>query len=132
MKKNLSLLEKSVLSKETRLISRVLRSLGSIRRRLTVQALQEVINSQSYEGPLEQQKTFLLKHLQQLAIHFMEDTKGPSIPQQQASPTSPTAMEIETPTPKPTSTIPEVEVYLHLLLCIFLIDHKFYDQVRFF
>ena len=118
MKKNISLLEKSVNSKESRLTSRVLRSLGSLRRRLTVEALVEVINSQPFTES-EKEKSELLKYLEKVSSNAMQlDVKQPAA-------TGSSNMEVEQ---KSKTTIPEVEIYLTLLVIIFLIDKKDYDQ----
>lgn len=120
MKKNISLLEKSVTTKENRLISRVLRTLSSIRRRLTVDALREIINGQSFtEG--EEHKKLLLKLLEKFGSSQMQ-IEGSTQTQQPSS-----AMEIDQ---KPKVPILEVDVYLQLFVTIFLIDNKSFDQVK--
>ncbi|KAG0749911.1 hypothetical protein G6F57_004433 [Rhizopus arrhizus] len=96
IKRNFSLLERSVETAEARFTTRVLRTLPSIRRRLTCDILVQVISEQ-YDD--QQIKTELLKYLNQ------KDT------------TSKTEEESS-------SVLPEVDIYIHLNLLIYLLDEN--------
>jgi len=119
LKKNATILEKTVQTKETRLTSRVLRSLGSLRRRVTQQALNDLISSLLPSD--HPSRTALLKHL----------AKAPA----SGDATKTDAMEVSNQTAattaaekKPKTVLPEVEIYLHLLVTIFLIDKQLYAE----
>ncbi|KAG1143702.1 hypothetical protein G6F37_003298 [Rhizopus arrhizus] len=96
IKRNFSLLERSVETAEARFTTRVLRTLPSIRRRLTCDILVQVISEQ-YDD--QQIKTELLKYLNQ------KDT------------TSRTEEERS-------NVLPEVDIYIHLNLLIYLLDEN--------
>ncbi|KAG1050586.1 hypothetical protein G6F43_007150 [Rhizopus delemar] len=96
IKRNFALLERSVETAEARFTTRVLRTLPSIRRRLTCDILAQVISEQ-YDD--QQMKTELLKYLNQ------KDT------------TSKTEEERS-------SALPEVDIYIHLNVLIYLLDEN--------
>ncbi|KAI8379078.1 proteasome regulatory subunit C-terminal-domain-containing protein [Radiomyces spectabilis] len=100
-KRNFGLLERAVETIESRFTTRVLRTLPSIRRRLTAPVLAQVI-SECY-GPNDDQKTRLLQYLGQ---------EG-------------NAMEVDTAAnDKKGSILPEIDMYLHLNVLIFLLDNN--------
>lgn len=113
MKKNIALIEKTVISKETRFIARVLRQLSSTRRRINAVALKHII-SQTFPQGNEQGKR-LLSYLEKVPVE--KDV--------------PTPMEITSTETGPSKKeiLPEVEVYLHLVVVIFLIDKKMHQEV---
>jgi len=81
LKANIALLEKAALLKETRFLSRVLRKLASIKRKLTKPLLTQLINSNfSPNSPVKDELLGYLSHV--------------------TDPLSPTSMEIETITPE--------------------------------
>ncbi|CEG81959.1 hypothetical protein RMATCC62417_16095 [Rhizopus microsporus] len=102
IKRNFSLLERSVETIEARFTTRVLRTLPSIRRRLTSAILGQVISE--YYGPNDQDvKNELLRYLN-------ESDKA-------------SATEEERP-----SVLPEVDMYIHLNVLIFLLDKNEIEQ----
>jgi len=115
VRKNISMIEKTVQTKETRLMSRVLRTISSTRRRITAAILKEIIN-QYFPEENAVQRDNLIKTLD----------KVPTEPQpmdiiKEAAPVAETR--------KPATTLlPEVEIYLHLLVVIYLIDKKQYNE----
>ncbi|CEJ03868.1 hypothetical protein RMCBS344292_17843 [Rhizopus microsporus] len=102
IKRNFSLLERSVETIEARFTTRVLRTLPSIRRRLTSAILAQVISD--YYGPNNQDvKNELLRYLN-------ESDKA-------------SATEEERP-----NVLPEVDMYIHLNVLIFLLDKNEIEQ----
>eukprot|EP01119_Soliformovum_irregulare_P003147 TRINITY_DN1346_c0_g1_i2.p1 TRINITY_DN1346_c0_g1~~TRINITY_DN1346_c0_g1_i2.p1 ORF type:complete len:510 (-),score=159.97 TRINITY_DN1346_c0_g1_i2:55-1584(-) len=117
LKKNATLLEKTVQTKETRLTSRVLRSLGSLRRRVTSQALNDLVTSLlPADHP---SRTSLLKHLAKVPADQKAEAMDTS---------SETASTTASSEKKPKNVLPEVEIYLHLLVTLFLLDKKLYAE----
>jgi 26S proteasome regulatory subunit N3 len=120
-----SLLEKSVATKELRFIGRALRAL-SLRKKLTTDILRELINQTFMEDETTPQK--------QLLFVFLDKVKS----KEASSTASATSMETEPTTAtasapakerKPKALIPEVEAFVHLLVTIFLLDNKYYEEV---
>ncbi|KAI8090692.1 proteasome regulatory subunit C-terminal-domain-containing protein [Thamnidium elegans] len=97
IKRNFTLLERAVETIEARFTTRVLRTLPSIRRRLTSDILAQVISE--YFGPNDSQKTVLLQYL--------NESERPST---------------EENAEKKESVLPEVDIYLHLNVMIYLLD----------
>ncbi|GAA5808918.1 hypothetical protein MFLAVUS_002317 [Mucor flavus] len=97
IKRNFTLLERAVETIEARFTTRVLRTLPSIRRRLTSDILAQVISE--YFGPNDSQKNVLLKYL--------NESERPST---------------EEDAEKKGSVLPEVDIYLHLNVMIYLLD----------
>ncbi|KAG2198675.1 proteasome regulatory subunit C-terminal-domain-containing protein [Mucor mucedo] len=97
IKRNFTLLERAVDTIEARFTTRVLRTLPSIRRRLTSDILAQVISD--YFGPNDSQKTELLKYLSEIEKPTTEE-------------------DVE----KKGSVLPEVDIYLHLNVLIYLLD----------
>jgi 26S proteasome regulatory subunit N3 len=114
IRKNISLIEKTVQAKETRLMSRVLRTISSTRRRITTAILKDIIN-QSFPDENSAERNNLIKTLD----------KVPAEPQPMEIAKEDTASAEQR---KATSLLPEVEIYLHLLVVIYLIDKKLYNE----
>jgi 26S proteasome regulatory subunit N3 len=120
LKKNIQLLEKSVITKETRFMLRVLRTLNIIRRKITLDILKQFIN-QTFISELEQnQKQILLSYLEKVPLDKNELINMNS---QETSP-------IDISKQKSKVTLPEVELYIYLLVTIFLIDKKMYNEAK--
>ncbi|EIE84168.1 hypothetical protein G6F46_001965 [Rhizopus delemar] len=97
MKRNFSLLERSVETIEARFTTRVLRTLPSIRRRLTSEILAQVIVD--YYGPNDEQiKNELLIYLNEKDTSTTEGEKP--------------------------NALPEVDMYIHLNVLIYLLDQN--------
>jgi len=113
LKKNITLLEKTVSTKETRLTSRVLRAISTQRRKLSASILRTLVNQvfSDDEAPVKQQ---LLGHLKAVEDSSSMDTSSSSSSSSESS--------------KRSKVLPETEVYVRLLVTIFLIDRKLYDQ----
>ncbi|KAI8140645.1 proteasome regulatory subunit C-terminal-domain-containing protein [Fennellomyces sp. T-0311] len=99
LKRNFSLLERAVNTIESRFTTRVLRTLPSIRRRLTSSILAQVISE--YYSSDANQRTELLRTLG-------EDNQ---------------AMDVDS-TKEKSGDLPEVDVYLRLLTLIYLLDQN--------
>ncbi|CAH8542510.1 unnamed protein product [Heterobilharzia americana] len=102
-------IEKAVITKELYFMTRVVRGLSSIRRRLNCNVLRGLV--QGYFPNPSPQKTYFLELLPEAM-----DTDCPM------SPFRPRTGKLNTP------LLPEVEVYLHLLLMIFLIDENHLEE----
>nr|CAG4643837.1 EOG090X03QW [Lepidurus arcticus] len=99
-------IEKAVSSKEPRYTLRVLRALPNTRRRLNPTVLRRIING--YYAHLPKERESLLTY----------------------TPESETGSQQRLRTTKSSSTplLPELDVYIHLLLNLYLIDHKKYPE----
>ncbi|RTG91243.1 26S proteasome regulatory subunit N3, partial [Schistosoma bovis] len=102
-------IEKSVMTKEIYYMTRVVRGLSGVRRRLNCNVLRGLM--QGYFPNPSPQKTYFLEFLPEAM-----DTDCP------LSSFRPRAGKLNTP------LIPEVEVYLHLLLVMFLIDENHLEE----
>jgi len=111
LKKNISLLEKTVSTKETRISSRVLRSISAQRRKLNSEVLRTLIEQVfDDDSAIKQQLLQSIKNTDSSAM----DTTSTSSSQSDSA--------------KRSKVLPEAEVYVRLLIVIFLIDRKLYDQ----
>ncbi|VDP74499.1 unnamed protein product [Schistosoma curassoni] len=104
-------IEKSVMTKEIYYMTRVVRGLSGVRRRLNCNVLRGLM--QGYFPNPSPQKTYFLEFLPEAM-----DTDCP------LSSFRPRAGKLNNP------LIPEVEVYLHLLLVMFLIDENHLEEVN--
>ncbi|KAI8337186.1 proteasome regulatory subunit C-terminal-domain-containing protein [Chlamydoabsidia padenii] len=102
LKRNCNLLERAVNTIESRFTTRVLRTLPSIRRRLTAPVLARIITE--YYGTNEK-KNELLQLLGQTANDMELDNDD-----------------------KKSTTLPEIDIYLHLNVIIYLLDKKELDK----
>ncbi len=95
-------------------MTKAMRNLPSIRRKVTVQVLRDVVQHYFALEEDQPQKHRLLEYLSH--IETQEGT---------------TPMETEAPKQekKPKVLVPEVEIYLHLLITIFLLDKKQHETV---
>eukprot|EP01132_Coremiostelium_polycephalum_P000410 gene410-520_t len=109
LKKNVQLIEKGVDTKENRYITRVLRQTSIIRKKLNQKVLSQIIPF-VYPSSESTKSNFLLSFLKSNEMEV--DGEDASL----------------TSTPAPTSLTPEVEAYIHLLVVIYLIDEKRYDD----
>ncbi|KAI8070547.1 proteasome regulatory subunit C-terminal-domain-containing protein [Gilbertella persicaria] len=97
LKRNFSLLERAVETIESRFTTRVLRTLPSIRRRLTSDILAQVITD--YYTSNDAQKAELL--------HILNETEKSTADEESKN---------------KNGVLPEVDVYVHLLVLIYLLD----------
>ncbi|CAH8545369.1 unnamed protein product [Dicrocoelium dendriticum] len=102
-------IEKAVSTKELNYITRVLRSITSVRRKLNHNVLRGLV--QGYFPNPSPQKTYFMEFLPEA----MDVDCSPST-------FRPRSGKANVP------LLPEVEVYLHLLLLTFLIDEKLHDE----
>ena len=98
-------------------MSRVLRTISSTRRRITAAILKDIVN-QYFPDENSTERNNLIKTLDKVPAEPqpMEIAKEEAASAEQR---------------KATSLIPEVEIYLHLLVVIYLIDKKLYNEVVF-
>ncbi|KAI9837810.1 MAG: hypothetical protein M1819_006744 [Sarea resinae] len=118
IKGNFSLLERAVAQFDARYTLRVLRSISSVRKRLTPDLLAQVI-TETYQPTNDTAKT-LLAAIGKEGASFQK----PQSTSEMEVDTAPAQSKAAT-TPKETS--PEVDVYLSILVQIFLYDSKAYD-----
>ncbi|ORX90678.1 hypothetical protein K493DRAFT_57278 [Basidiobolus meristosporus CBS 931.73] len=103
LKHNFNLLEKAVLTTESRFTTRVLRITASLRRRITPDIIKQAIQ---LKFPKEHtMKTKLLSYL-----------------------SNSESMEVDTTEVKSTEVLPEIELYISLLVLTYLLDQKEYDK----
>ncbi|KAF2071089.1 hypothetical protein CYY_007593 [Polysphondylium violaceum] len=108
LKRNVQLIEKGADTKEIRFITSVLRQTSAIRKKITESVLYQIVSTTfSVNDP---KRAFLLTYLK------------PSSEEMEIDNTTTTTST------KDAHLDPEVESYLHLLVLIFLIDQKRYDQ----
>lgn len=128
IRRNIGIIEKAVQAKELRLLARVLRSIGSIRKQLLPDVLEKAINC--YIPNSYSSKSAMLKCLSNIpvsahpatAMDVDSDpttTKGMEKPEPLAPTPNLSALSIRTP-----SNIPEVSAFLHLLVVIVMLDAK--------
>lgn len=109
----IKLLEKSVKTKETRLLTgRLLRQTATLRKHLTPELLRGFV------------KEFLPTDLQANGLLLSQLDKLPQ------SSTMQTDDEVKTEVASPSSVIPEIEVYFYLLFLIYLTDNKQYELAK--
>lgn len=121
LRKNITLLEKTVSTKETRLTLRVLRSISTTRRKLNGDVLRALINQVFIQEESLNTKQQLLKQLEKAPA---TESSSNATPMEVTS----TTTEPQQPVKKTKNVLPETEVYVRLLVTIFLIDKKFYDE----
>jgi len=122
LKKHNTLLERAVDTADTRPVSRVLRSLGNTRRKLTAPLLRDYIATIT-AGDSEDQVKLKNSLTSQLS----------SFPEKESDPN---AMDISEPSkdatpkeaPKSFRLIPEIDIYARLLVVIFLIDNNKHEE----
>lgn len=129
LRRNVGIIEKAVHGKELRLLARVLRSTGSIRKRLSAHLLSRLIKC--YVPDAYAHKSALITAL---AVIPEKVTDAPmdidTTPDQSVKKPDPDATPSKLSnfallgTPAPTA-VPEVAAYLHLLVVLMLIDHKY-------
>jgi len=131
LKRSLGQIERAVLTKDSRLISRLLRNLASTRKRLNTESLRNLIQFSFSSEANQEQKENLLKYLQVVSSSSMNvDSKVVSemnepIPMDISS-TESNKEDSEKRTRF--SLVPEVEIYVRLLVSLFLIDSKHYEE----
>ncbi|SAM07506.1 hypothetical protein [Absidia glauca] len=103
LKRNCTLLERAVDTIESRFTTRVLRTLPSIRRRLTAPVLAQVITE--YYGNDERKNELL---------QLLGETAGDN-------------MDLDS-NDKKSAILPEIDIYLHLNVIIYLLDKKELDK----
>lgn len=156
IKENVKHLERGVQSKESRYLTRVMRSLFSTRKRLNDYLLKRLINYYYITPSVQQDKEFLLSFIDINAVASStvapmetdDASKSESSSQVAAStplssvtatPTASTTgvaatgAAAATPAPKtkmPSITLPEVDLYLHLLVLLFALDRQKLKQAQ--
>lgn len=125
IRKNIGILDKAVQAKELRLLARVLRSTGGIRKRISPEMLTRTINC--YVPDSYSHKNVLLKALAAIPSMSpdkvkMDIDKSPES-EESAQKFAPNTNYDLLATPAPIST-PEVSAYLHLLAVLVLLDKK--------
>lgn len=157
IRENIKLIERGIQTKETRYLIRVMRSLFSNRKRLNDPVLKRLINYYYITSHVQADKEFLLSFIDLNAVNPtsitttsvapMETddafkTEPKSEPSSQtvtpappitssgstATPATPVAPAVPTKTKLPSIVLPEVDLYLNLLVLLFAIDRKKYEK----
>ncbi|KAJ3057586.1 26S proteasome non-ATPase regulatory subunit, partial [Quaeritorhiza haematococci] len=121
IKQNVTLVERSVLAQESRFMTRALRGTASVRRRLNVDILSQAVGVHLKKDATA--KSTLLAHLSKVSDSMEVDTST-SAADPAKDPTAPNGGNGGKTTPP----IPEVEVYLAVLVVIYLHDQKEYEK----
>eukprot|EP01137_Pigoraptor_chileana_P013289 Opistho-2@4631 len=116
IRNNITLIEKGVAIKETRYATRVLRTTVSLRRKLNPTVLRAAISAH-FPIAASESKTELLKYVDALGPVAMEVDAGPGVP------ATPSAKD-DAKKKVVTAVLPEVDVYIHLLVLVALLDAK--------
>eukprot|EP01116_Phalansterium_solitarium_P020535 TRINITY_DN6099_c0_g1_i1.p1 TRINITY_DN6099_c0_g1~~TRINITY_DN6099_c0_g1_i1.p1 ORF type:complete len:494 (+),score=172.43 TRINITY_DN6099_c0_g1_i1:137-1618(+) len=112
LKKNVGLLERAVASNEPRLVTRVLRTISTSRRRLTAPVLAQLVGH-TFAAPDDAERKASLVAVIGTVDTDMKPADADDEPAKGA---------------KPTPVIPEVDVFVSLLVIVFAIDSKRYGQ----
>lgn len=154
IRENIKLIERGIHSKETRYLIRVMRSLFSTRKRLNDPVLKRLINYYYITAAVQADKEFLLSFIDLNAVSAasvattsvapMETDDAVKVepkaePSSQTSTPAPTLTSstsnvtattpaAPTKTKLPSIVLPEVDLYLNLLVLLFAIDRKKHKQ----
>lgn len=154
IRENIKLIERGIHSKETRYLIRVMRSLFSTRKRLNDPVLKRLINYYYITAGVQADKEFLLSFIDLNAVSAtsvattsvapMETDDAVKVepkaePSSQSSTPAPTLTSstsnvtattpaAPTKTKLPSIVLPEVDLYLNLLVLLFAIDRKKHKQ----
>jgi hypothetical protein len=144
LRSNVSLLEKGVAGKDSRLISRVLRNSYTLRKKMTAAFLRPLIE-QSF--PVDSaERAVVLKFLDTVpatddSAAAMEESSSSSSSAAAAAAAVDSSSSSSSSSngggkkkalqSNKTSITPEVEIYLHLLVLEYIIDHGAKDEVKF-
>lgn len=112
---NIVLLKKVSESREPRLLYRVLRSTNKIRRTLTARLFKRVLAQYYPPGALRDELSTFAEKVEQASQDM--DVENVEVETEESSPSS-----------TPSSISFEVDLYLHLLLTILLIDNKLHEE----
>lgn len=150
IRENIKLIERGIQSKETRYIIRVMRSLFSTRKRLNDPVLKRLINYYYITSNVQADKEFLLSFIDLNAVSVSAivvtsvapmdtddavKTEPKAEPSSQVSTPAPTLTSstsnvapatpaAPTKTKLPSIVLPEVELYINLLVLLFAIDRQ--------
>jgi 26S proteasome regulatory subunit N3 len=135
LQKNITQIIKSVATKESRFVARVLRQTSAIRRKLTAPVLVKTVNlafpkTDDESAPIRER---LLGSLGKDTVEDVEMVVAPTEvakdPKETNAKDTKEAKEKEAAAAKDrAAALPEVEVYLHLLVLIFLIGQQRHDE----
>jgi len=114
IKDQLKQIEKSVVSKEPRYLSRVLRSLTSTRKKLNVEVLSKLVS-------LYTQSATKLALVAYFDSNEMETSEAKTDKSEKTE-------KPNTAPKKSIQLLPEIDSYLHMLCVVYLIDSKSYDK----
>lgn len=155
IRENIKLIERGIQTKETRYLIRVMRSLFSTRKRLNDPVLKRLINYYYITSHVQADKEFLLSFIDLNAVStatvattsvapmetddaFKSEPKTEPTSQaatptlvssgSSATPATPAVPTAPTKTKLPSIVLPEVDLYLNLLMLLFAIDRKKYEK----
>lgn len=136
IRRNVGIIEKAVQTKELRLLARVMRSTGNMRKRLTADVMSKAVSCYIPEEYGDRPALILvLAKIPKKPVDTMDvdEVKKPDekkvdgdLVEKDAEKGKASQLELlSTPS---ASSVPEVTAYLHLLIVIMLIDHKMISQ----
>jgi len=155
IRENIKLIERGIQTKETRYLIRVMRGLFSTRKRLNDPVLKRLINYYYITSHVQADKEFLLSFIDLNAVStaavattsvapmetddaFKSEPKteptsqtatpAPASSGSSATPATPVVPTAPTKTKLPSIVLPEVDLYLNLLMLLFAIDRKKYEK----
>lgn len=155
IRENIKLIERGIQTKETRYLIRVMRTLFSTRKRLNDPVLKRLINYYYITSHVQADKEFLLSFIDLNAVSTVTVATTSVAPMEtddavKVEPKVEPSSQIPTPVPTPSLTssasnvtttattttktklpsivLPEVDLYLNLLVLLFAIDRKKYKQ----
>lgn len=153
IRENIKLIERGIQSKETRYLIRVMRTLFSTRKRLNDPVLKRLINYYYITANVQADKEFLLSFIDLNVVSTAAASTSSVAPMEtddvvKSEPKNEPSSQISTPAPTLTSStsnvpatpaaptktklpsivLPEVDLYLNLLVLLFAIDRTKYKQ----
>lgn len=111
LKEHVKCIEKAVSSKESRFVSRVLRSIPSTRQKLNHTIIRKFVSSYLPAASM----------IKEILFEFLDEAMETEIQ-------NGTSVKPRTPKSSLGTLLPEVEIYFHLLVVIHLIDTKRYEE----
>jgi len=120
IKENVRFLERGVQTKESRYVTRVLRTLFSTRKKLNDNVLKRVITSVYVQAQAQNDKEFLMSFISNEQSMETDQTEVSSTVSNLTSTSGP----IKTKQSTSQNIIPEVDLFIHLLVLLFSLDQK--------
>lgn len=124
LRSNVQLLERTASTKDLRFLSRAVRQITGLRKRINHEALLLSVNGFLTSGELRTSLVAFVEKNQPQNL-AMEVEVLPTLAEGEIDPRETAKTTLTPPTKQP---VPEVEIYIHLLVVIYLIDNKFFEE----